>query len=337
MPGAVLRWKNTVAPSTRPGTRHPALGRRHRVPVVRFLVASLAIGTFGPALRGQQGPPFRSASSDLVVLSATVLDKNGGFVEGLNRERFTIYEEGKRQPIELFSNEDTPVSVGLIIDNSASMRPKIGEVVAATIAFAKSSHPEDELFTLSFNDRVQDAQETVSSRAFQLAGDAAALEQAVSSLRPEGRTALYDAVMAGLDRLDEGSRSRKVLIVMSDGGDNTSRATLDQVLDRARRSDATIYTIGLFDPDDPDANPGVLKSLAQATGGERYLPRSAGPLLMACKRIARDIRSGYTIAFEPSKRDGRYHQIQVKVDRTNGRNPAVRTRPGYFAPATAKP
>ena len=310
------------------------------VPVV---VASVAIAIFGPALKGQEAPHFRSASSELVVLSATVLDRDGGFVDGIDRERFAIYDEGKRQSIELFSHEDTPVSVGLIIDNSASMRPKIGEVVAATLAFAKSSHPEDELFTLSFNDRVQDFQETLgkvsklSSPAFLFASDVEALHRAMSSLQPEGRTALYDAVMAGLDRLDEGSRSRKVLIVMSDGGDNMSRATLDQVLERARRSNATIYTIGLFEADDPDANPGVLQSLARATGGERYLPRSPGPLLLACKRIALDIRSGYTLAFAPSKRDGRYHQIQVEVGGANGRRPAVRTRPGYFSPATAKP
>jgi len=159
----------------------------------------------------------------------------------------------------------------------------------------------------------------------------------VSSLRPEGRTALYDAVMAGLDRLDEGSRARKVLIVMSDGGDNSSRATLNQVLDRARRSDATIYTIGLFNPDDPDTNPGVLKSLAQMTGGERFLPRTASPLLLACQRIARDIRSGYTIAFEPAKRDGKYHRIKLDVDRAGGRRLAVRARPGYVAPIGVKP
>jgi len=324
-----------VAPSTRHGTRHPAPGSFRVSAAVTVLVASLAIAaTCAPALHGRQRPHFRSAPSDLVVLSAAVLDKDGGFLEGLDRERFAIYDEGKRQPIETFSNEDTPVSVGVLIDDSASMGPKIGEAVAATIAFAKSSHPEDELFTLSFNDRVH---ETLTGRAFLLAADVAALEQAVSSLRPEGRTALYDAVMAGLDRLDEGSRSRKVLIVMSDGGDNASRATIDQVIDRARRSDATIYTIGLFDPEDPDANPGVLKALAQATGGERYMPRSATPLLLACKRIARDIRGSYTVAFEPSKRDGRYHHIHVEVARTNGRRPAVRTRPGYFAPATAKP
>jgi len=305
--------------------------------MVGLLAALLAIATIGPALYGQQAPHFRSASNDLVVVSATVLDKQGGFVEDLDPGHFAVFEDGKRQRIDLFSHEDTPVSVGVIIDSSASMGPKIGEVVAATIAFAQSSHPEDELFTLSFNDRVQEAHEPLKNRGFLLASDAAALEHAVSSLRPEGRTALYDAVMAGLDRLDEGSRSRKVLIVMSDGGDNASRATMDQVLERARRSGATIYTIGLLDPGDPDANPGVLKSLAQATGGKSYLPRSAGPLLLACKKIARDIRSGYTIAFEPSKRDGRYHQIQVQAARANGRRLAVRTRPGYFAPATTKP
>jgi Ca-activated chloride channel family protein len=195
--------------------------------VLRSLLAAFAtVAAGGATIGGQQGPHFRSTSSDLVVLAATVLDNEGGFVEGLDRERFTVYDERRPQPIGLFSHDDTPVSVGLIIDNSASMRPRIGEVVAATVAFAKSSHPEDELFVLSFNDRVQGP---VEDRAFLLASDLAALEQAVWSLRPDGRTALYDAVMAGLDRLDEGSRSRKVLIVMSDGGDNASRATTDQV------------------------------------------------------------------------------------------------------------
>jgi len=164
--------------------------------VLPFVVASFAIALFGPALRGQEAH-FHSAATDLVVLSATVLDKDGGFVEGVDRERFAIYDEGKRQSIELFSHEDTPVSVGLIIDNSASMRPKIGEVVAATLAFAKSSHPEDELFMLAFNDRVQDVQETVSNRAFLFASDVEDLDRAMSALQPEGRTALYDAVMAG--------------------------------------------------------------------------------------------------------------------------------------------
>jgi Ca-activated chloride channel homolog len=299
---------------------------------VRFFVSLVTVLVSGAALDGQQSVHFRSSSSDLVVLAGSVTDKTGGFVEGVGRERFIIYDEGKRQPIALFSNEDTPVSVGLLIDNSGSMRPKLGEVVAATIAFAKLSHPEDELFALAFSDHVQEALKDG------LTGDIAALERAMSSLRPDGKTALYDAVMAGLDRLDQGSRARKVLIVLSDGGDNTSRATLDRVLERARRSDATIYTIGLFQADDRDANPDVLKSLAQTTGGERFLPESPSPLMLACQRIARDIRSGYTIAFEPSKRDGKYHHVQVEVDRRDGRRLAVRARPGYVAPtSTVKP
>jgi Ca-activated chloride channel family protein len=299
---------------------------------MRFFVLLVAVLVAGAALDGQQSVHFRSSSSHLVVLAASVTDKQGGFVEGVGRERFTIYDEGKAQPITLFSNDDTPVSVGLIIDNSGSMRAKIGEVVAATVAFAKLSHPEDELFALAFSDQVQEA---LKERAFLLAADIAALEQAVSSLRPDGQTALYDAVLAGLERLDEGSRARKVLIVISDGGDNASRATLDQVLARARQSDATIYTIGLFEPDGLDANPGVLKSLAQMTGGERFLPQSPSPLLLACQRIARDIRSGYTLAFEPTKHDGKYHHVQVEVDRSDGRRLSVRARPGYIAPRPA--
>jgi Ca-activated chloride channel homolog len=304
----------------------------HLLSTMRLLITSLVI-TLSAVAHGQQ-PHFSSASSHLVVLAASVTDKEGGFVPELEQERFTVFDNGKRRPISLFSNDDTPVSVGLILDNSGSMKAKIGEVVAATAAFARASHPEDELFALAFND---DVREAVPGRRFLLASDFTSLEQSVSSLRPDGQTSLYDAIIKGLDRLDEGSRARKVLIVMSDGGDNASRATLDQVLARARRSDATIYTIGLFDADDPDRNPGVLKELAQTTGGERFLPASAGPLLQACRRIAQDIRSGYTIAFEPSGLDNTYHRIRVEIARTNGRRLDVRTRPGYVALSPPQP
>src|SRR4029077_17333517 len=119
---------------------HLSLPRPHRLAMVGLLAALLAIVTVGPALHGQPAPHFRSASNDLVVVSATVLDKEGGFVEGLDLGRFALFEDGKRQRIDVFHSEDIPSSVGVIIDNSASMGPKIGEVVAATIAFAKSSH-----------------------------------------------------------------------------------------------------------------------------------------------------------------------------------------------------
>jgi Ca-activated chloride channel homolog len=275
-----------------------------------------------------QEPSFRSGSSELVVLPVVVTDKQGRYISDVPSQQFTILDNGRRVPIELFSNEDTPVTVGLILDASGSMRSKLGEVIAAAVAFAKSSNPEDELFAIRFNDDVRDA---VTDRPFLPASDLGALESAVSALRPEGRTALYDGLIAGLDHLARGSRARKVLIVVSDGGDNASEATLDRVLKRARDSNAAIYTIGIYDEDDLDRNPRVLKSLAETTGGARFLPRSPGDLLRVCERIAREIRSGYTIGYVPPDRDGAYHRVRVLVDPSPSRRLYVRTRPGYFA------
>jgi Ca-activated chloride channel homolog len=280
-----------------------------------------------PAVSVQE-PSFRSGSSELVVLPVVVTDKQGRYVSDVPSQQFTVFDNGRRVPIELFTNEDTPVTVGLILDASGSMRAKFGEVVAAAVAFAKSSNPEDELFAVRFNDDVRDA---VTDRRFLLASDLGTLESALRALRPDGRTALYDGLMAGLDHLALGSRARKVLVVISDGGDNASEATLDRVLQRARDSNAAIYTIGIYDEDDLDRNPRVLKSLAETTGGERFLPRSPGDLLRACERIAREVRSGYTIGYVPPDRDGAYHRIRVLVDPSSSRRLNVRTRPGYVA------
>jgi Ca-activated chloride channel homolog len=278
-----------------------------------------------------QEPSFRGAAAELVVLPVIVKDKRGRYVSDLPRERFLVYDNARRMPIELFTNEDAPATVGLIIDSSSSMRSKLGEVIAASIAFARSSNPNDELFAIRFND---DVREAVRHRRFLLADDLKDLEAAVSSLVPEGRTALYDALVAGLDHLHEGTRPRKALIVISDGGDNASRAKLDTVLARARSSNATIYTIGMYDADDDDRNPGVLKSLARATGGQRFEPRSPGALLGICQQIAREIRSGYTLGYVPPDRDGLFHRVRIVIQ-PEIPHVDIRTRPGYFASRAA--
>ena len=293
----------------------------------RALLSFVVLGSSFAVLFAQE-PSFKSGSSELVVLPVIVTDKQGRYVSDLPGAQFAVFDNGRRVPIELFTNEDTPVTVGLIIDASGSMRPKIGEVIAASLRFARLSNPQDELFAIRFNDDVQDV---MPIPPFLLAGDLANLEKAVTSIHPDGRTALYDGLIDGLDHLAAGNRARKVLIVMSDGGDNASNATLKVVLARARASNAVIYTIGLFDPDDMDKNPGVLKSLATTTGGERFLPRSAGELLDACEKIAREIRGGYTIGYVPPVRDGVYHRIKVEIDPSSSRKLNVRTRPGYFA------
>jgi len=282
----------------------------------------------GPAFAGLQAPTFRSTSSELVVLPVVVTDRHGGFVTNLSQDSFAVYDNGRRVPIELFSSEDTPATVGLILDASGSMAPRIGEVVAATLAFAKSSNPNDELFAIRFND---DARNVMADDRTIRADDFDALQRTMRSIRPSGRTALYDGLAAGFDRLARASRPRKALILLSDGGDNASWTSERQILQRARESNVAIYTIGLYDDDDSDRNPGLLKSLAHATGGERFLPRSAGPLLIACERIAREIRAGYTIGYTPPDRDGAFHRVRVEVAPADGRKVEVRTRPGYFA------
>jgi Ca-activated chloride channel family protein len=297
-------------------------------------VSLLAVARAPRAALHAQEPSFRTVSSELVVLPVVVTDKRGQYVSDLSTDRFMVFDNGRRVPIELFSNEDTPVTVGLVIDASSSMRPKIGEVVAATMAFARASNPQDELFAIHFND---DVIETVSHRRFLLADDLGPLEAAVTSIRPDGRTALYDGIMAALDHLAVGSRPRKALIVISDGGDNASSATLDVVLKRARDSNAAIYTIGVFNDDDMDKNPKVLKALAETTGAERFLPRSPGELLRSCAHIAREIRSGYTIGYVPPDRDGGYHRVRVQIEPSAPQRLIVRTRPGYFASGRAVP
>lgn len=303
----------------------------HRWPLAIGLAAVIACAV---ALHAQQPttapsqPTFHSGTSDLVVLPVVVTDRQGRLVGDLPQSAFTVKDNGTDRPVLLFSNEDVTVSVGLVIDASFSMRPKMGEVVAAALRFAQLSRSDDELFVLAFND---DVQEVLPDRQFVKAGDTETLQQALAALRPDGRTSLYDGIMAGLDRLDRASRARRILIVFSDGGDNASETTLEEVRTRARRSNAQIYTIGLFDDDDRDRNPGVLGSLAESTGGARFLPRSAGPLLQSCERIAREIRGAYTVGYEPPVRDGRYRRISVSVTAPD-RRLSARTRPGYVAP-----
>jgi VWFA-related protein len=161
----------------------------------------------------------------------------------------------------------------------------------------------------------------------------AELGNAVAATPTHGQTALYDAIAKGLEQLQSGSRDKKVLVVVSDGGDNASARNLAQVMELAGQSSAVIYTVGIFDESDQERNPGVLKRLAQATGGEAFLPGEIGEVTAICERIARDIRHQYTIGYVPGNaaRDGSYRAIRV-LARTSGQGKlSVRTRTGYIA------
>src|SRR5271157_476880 len=221
-----------------------------------------------PANQAQDPESYRiSVNVDLVVLQATARDRKGRLVSDLRERDFQVYEDGVRQAIRLFRHEDIPVTVGLVIDHSGSMHSKLPEVIAAARTFVQTSNPEDLLFVVNFNEKV-----TLGlPAAMSFTNRPEELERAISSVPALGMTALYDAVAVSLRRLQEGG-DRKVLIVISDGGDNASKHSLDEVLKMAEQSSALIYTIGILDVAEPDRNPGVLRRLAQVTGGEAFFP-----------------------------------------------------------------
>ena len=287
--------------------------------------------TWHLAAAAQEPPPRAvfSTRADLVVLHVTVLDRKG-FVSGLPRDAFTVHEDGRPQSIRFFRNEDSPVTVGLVIDNSYSMQRKREAVVAGGLAFAQSSHPNDELFAIHFNERVWfglPAEHPFTS-------DVGELRDALQRSTARGKTALFDAIATGLMHLEKGRAQKKVLIVISDGGDNASTKRFADVIDAARRSDAVIYGIGLSDEYSEDADPGVLKDLARATGAEAHFPDDIDDITRVLERIARDIRSGYTISYAPAAgAPPGYRKVQVAVSSPEGRKLKVRARSGYIAGA----
>jgi Ca-activated chloride channel homolog len=289
-----------------------------------FLMATCAASG-----HAQVAPPAISVDVRWVVLRASVRDKSGNLVSGLAQRNFRVDEDGRPQVIRAFHFEDVPVAVGLVLDNSGSMTNKRSAVTAAAVAFARSSNPGDQMFILNFNERLSLG--LADAKLF--SASVAELEDAILKPAPAGRTALYDAILSAMDHVQRSSSERKVLIVISDGGDNASQHTLDDVLQSIARSDVAIYTIGLFDEVDPDHNPRVLRRIADASGGEAFLPGMSADAVRICERIAKDIRAQYTISYSPSndKFNGEYRAIKVRVTADNGTKLQARTRSGYIA------
>jgi len=260
--------------------RGPSRAGRRGAAKAAALPVLLLFGLAGYAGRqatpatGQDRDPasFRiSVDVALVVLPATVSDREGGFVSNLGARDFEIYENGVPQRIQLFRNEDVPVTVGLVVDHSTTMRPKMAEVSAAARTFVRASNRDDEMCVVNFN-------ETVSlglPGAIRFSDRTAELEDAIANTPAEGQTALYDAIAKGLEELQAGSRDRKALIVVSDGGDNASAHSLAQVMKLAGQSSAVIYTVGIFDEEDPDRNPGRSSAWRRRRAAKPFFPSSS--------------------------------------------------------------
>jgi VWFA-related protein len=304
--------------------------------LILILLPGMALSQVSPATPERPDTGYKiTVQANLVVLHATAQDRKGILVSGLGQDNFQVYEDGVLQQIKFFSHEDLPVTVGLVIDNSGSMGRKRADVITAALAFARSSNPQDQMFVVNFNEHVRFALPGGTPFTDQVPE----LELALARITTNGQTALYDAVAVALEHLKQGNRDKKVLIVISDGGDNASKHKLAQIMAMAQHTDAIIYTIGLFDEDDEDRNPVVLRQLAQDTGGDVFLPRSHQEAIPICERIARDIRNQYTIAYVPANRklDGTYRLIQVNASAPGHGRLGVRTRPGYRAPLNPQP
>ena len=269
-----------------------------------------------------------SVHTEMVVLPVTVTDARGQSVAGLTVDRFRVYDNGRLQPIALFRGGDVPITVGLVIDHSQSMRPKLAAANAAIAAFARSGREDDELFVVGFNDRA-DLVQLPGGKPF--TSDPVELAAALNAGAPGGTTALYDAVALGLRHLPAGRSDRKALIVVTDGGDNSSRLKYGQVRDLARASQAVIYGIGLTGAQFQEENPNNLKRLCRDSGGIAHFPAATADVESVMMEIARDLRAQYTIGFPPATpRAGQaFHKLKVTVTSPSGVKLRVRTREGY--------
>ena len=266
---------------------------------------------------------------DLILFNISVTDSRGEQVGGLTQNDFRVTEDGHPQKITLFRAEDVPASIGLIIDNSGSMRTRSAEVAEAALGFVNASNSDDELFTINFNEKVY----LGLPDSILFSHDMNQLRSALLRNAASGLTALYDALSTGLEHLKLSRRDRKALVALSDGGDNASHCKLDDVVRLAHESSATIYTIGLYEVENPDRNPGALRRISSRSGGRAFFPKSPKELQRAWLDIASGIRSQYTIGFTSTNamRDGTFRKVRIAASQ-NGKGLTVQTREGYMAP-----
>jgi Ca-activated chloride channel homolog len=271
---------------------------------------------------------------NLVVLHTTVLDDRGRFADGLKQDNFRVLEDKAEQKLSVFKREDVPVSMGLVIDNSGSMRDKRPRVNAAAITLVEASNPQDEAFVVNFNDDFYlDLDKDFSSSIPEL-------KEALERIDSRGSTALYDAVIGSLDHVKKGSRDKKVLLVVTDGEDNTSHNSLEKTVREIQKTDTVIYTIGLLSEEskkNAKRARRALEDIAKASGGLAFFPENVDDVHSICEQVAHDIRNQYTLAYYPTntKRDGTFRTVQVEVIPPRGRGKlTARTRNGYYAPGS---
>ncbi len=306
-----------------------------------LLVQSLLLCIF-LSLSAQETPK-KSKDSDftlsvdvnLVLLHVSVFDDKDKLITDLKKEDFSVFEDKVQQDVSLFRQEDVPVSLGLVIDNSGSMRTKRERVNKAALTFVKTCNLEDEIFLINFNDQVYIDQEFTKNRDD--------LTEALDTIDTRGGTALHDAIYLSLEHIREGKEDKKALLLISDGEDRDSRYKFESVLEFARESHASIYVIGLFDKEGERSRAQKkaaksLQELAEDTGGKYFFPESVDEVEALCVQIAHEIRNQYTLGYKPAnaRRDGTWRAVNVKLNTNkNAKKLVARAKRGYYAPTAS--
>jgi Ca-activated chloride channel family protein len=271
---------------------------------------------------------------ELVLVNVSVIDPYNRFVTGLGKEHFQIFEDKKKQPVLHFSNEDVPISIGLLFDASGSMSGKMDKARMAVQQFFRTSNQEDEFFLIDFNDRPH--------HVVDFTPDVDLLQSKLSFTEAKGRTALLDAIYLGLNEMRKARHTRKVLLVISDGGDNHSRYTERDIKRVVREADVQIYAVGIYEPyssrsrtPEELAGPSLLTEIAEMTGGRQFPVENLNDLPDIARKIGRELRNLYVVGYAPSnaKRDGKWRKIQVKLNPPRGLPPLhLYNKSGYYAP-----
>ncbi len=306
---------------------------RLRNKLASFALFLTLIPGFAQQTATPQGDPMFRSDVRLVLLPVTVADKNGSLVTNLGREAFTVLENNVVQQLKMFRREDVPVSLGLVIDNSGSMRDKRRKVESAALAMVKASNRDDEVFLVNFND---DAWLDV-----EFTSDLKLLADGLAKIDSRGGTAMRDATSMSIDYLKEkGKRDKKVLVVITDGNDNTSSLSLEKLVAKVQQSEILLYSIAILNEEDRrEARRAkrALDNLTTAGGGMPYYPKDIEEVEKLSLQVAHEIRNQYIMAYSPSEQalDGTYRQIKVVVKGPN--RPVARTRSGYYATKDSQP
>jgi len=269
---------------------------------------------------------------DEVMLHASVIDDKQHMVTNLDRSAFTVFEDGKPQSIISFHHVDIPVAMGIVIDNSGSMREKRNKVNQAALNLVRSSNPRDEVFIVNFNDEQYLDQDFTN--------DLLKLKEALEKIDARGGTALYDAVVASADHLKQAARlEKKVLFVVTDGEDNASSETLEQALKQLEQENGpSVYAIGILgDEEHPRRAKKALEIISQRTGGIAFFPKTLDEVDEISRTVARDIRNQYAIGYKPTnpRGSGGFRQVRVEAKAKGRGKLVVRTKSGYYAGAQA--